>query len=152
MLTTRADLFDLAQRFIGVKEITGQKNNPLIVWMLQLSDPSVIDDETPWCGGFPNMIAWMARCARSKSNGARTWLKVGIPISLGNAEPGDIVVLMRGTGDQPGPEVIKAPGHVGFFAALHGPTVFVLGGNQKNEVNVSPFETKRVLGVRRLIT
>jgi len=151
MITTRADLFEQAQRFVGVKEITGVKHNPLIVWMLQLSDPSTIDDETPWCGGFPNMIAWLRDLPRSKSNAARSWLKVGLPIPIGNAEPGDIVVLKRGTGDQPGPEVIKAPGHVGFFAALQGPTVFVLGGNQKNEVNVSPFPTNRVLGVRRIV-
>lgn len=144
-------LFDLAQRFVGVKEITGARHNPLVVWMLQLSDPSTETDETPWCSAFVNMIAWLGRLPRSKSNAARSWLKVGLPVVIGNALPGDIVILTRGAGEQPGPEVLKAPGHVGFYAGREGTAILVLGGNQRNEVNVSQYAADRVLGVRRLL-
>ncbi len=61
------------------------------------------------------------------------------------------MILKRGGGKQPGPDVIKAPGHVGFFAGVEEKSVLVLGGNQSDEVNVSPFPVARVLGVRRLL-
>ena len=64
----------------------------------------------------------------------------------------DVVVLKRGTGNQPGPEVTSgAPGHVGFFAGLERDRVLVLGGNQSNGVCVQSFPVSDVLGVRRLI-
>ncbi|MDQ1255853.1 MAG: hypothetical protein QG656_447, partial [Candidatus Hydrogenedentes bacterium] len=62
----------------------------------------------------------------------------------------DVVVLKRGTGSQPGPEVIKAPGHVGFFSGREGNEVLMLGGNQSDSVNVTRYESSRILGIRRL--
>jgi hypothetical protein len=62
----------------------------------------------------------------------------------------DVVVLKRGSGNQPGPEVIKAPGHVGFFAGLNTTHVAMLGGNQSDSVNISFYDTDRILGIRRL--
>jgi len=135
-------LYELAQRFVGVKEITGANDNPLIVWMSQLSNPATADDETPWCSAFVNMCAWILRLPRSKSNAARSWLKVGIPIALPDAEVGDVVILSRGTS--------PTAGHVGFFAAHEGDSVLLLAGNQNNEVNISVFPIGRILGIRRL--
>jgi len=135
-------LYELAQRFVGVKEITGANDNPLIVWMSQLSNPATADDETPWCSAFVNMCAWILRLPRSKSNAARSWLKVGIPIVLPDAEIGDVVILSRGTS--------PTAGHVGFFAAHEGDSVLLLAGNQNNEVNISAFPIGRILGIRRL--
>mgnify|MGYP001610305888 FL=1 len=146
-------LFELGQRFIGAKEITGSKDNPLIVWMLQLSNPVVEDDETHWCSAYVNAMAWILRRPRSKSNTARSWLGVGLPIGLIEARAEwDIVILQRGSGIQPGPEVLHgAPGHVGLFAGLEGQEVLILGGNQANAVNISRYPISRVLGVRRLV-
>ena len=110
-------------------------------------------DEVPWCSGFVNYICWLLRLPRSKSLRARSWLTVGRAIRLDEAEPGDVIVLKRGGGDQPGPEVIEAPGHVGFFAGFDtvaAEWVQVLGGNQSDGVNVREYSTERLLGVRRL--
>ena len=63
---------------------------------------------------------------------------------------GDIVVLRRGTGPQPGPEDTTAPGHVGLFAGYEGGNVLVLGGNQGDEVNISRYDRGRILGIRRI--
>ena len=63
----------------------------------------------------------------------------------------DVVILRRGGGDQPGPEVLDAPGHVGFFAGHEDPNVLLLGGNQGDSVSVAPFAAARILGVRRLV-
>jgi uncharacterized protein (TIGR02594 family) len=129
--------------------------------MLRLDNTWVEGDEIPWCSALVNYVCWLLRLPRSKSLAARSWLGVGFPIALEEARPGyDIVVLKRGGKDQPGPEVMAAPGHVGLFAGVEHPArvfgdpdnrqVLVLGGNQADQVSVAPFHVERVLGVRRL--
>lgn len=99
-----------------------------------------------------NYIAWLLRLLRSKDLRARSWLKIGYAVDLGNAEAGfDVVVLKRGTGKQLGPEVIDAPGHVGLYAGKQGTKVLILGGNQGDAVNVSAYPAASVLGIRRLV-
>ena len=145
--------FDMAQRFVGTKEIGGDTDNPQILSFLKLDNSWPEHDEVPWCSGFVNYICWLLRLPRSKSLRARSWLTVGRAIRLDEAEPGDVIVLKRGGGDQPGPEVIEAPGHVGFFAGFDtvaAEWVQVLGGNQSDGVNVREYSTERLLGVRRL--
>lgn len=144
--------FELAQRFVGIKEVNGTASNPSILAMLQLDEKWPTDDEVAWCSAFTNWIAWLLRLPRSKSLAARSWLNVGLPVQLPEAAAGfDVVILKRGEGAQPGPEVIAAPGHVGFFAGLTTTTVLLLAGNQGNSVSVASFPRANVLGVRRLL-
>jgi uncharacterized protein (TIGR02594 family) len=145
--------FNLAQRFIGLKEIAGNMDNPQILSMLKLDGDWPEHDEVPWCSAFVNYICWLLRLPRSKSLMARSWLEVGKAVQLKDAEIGDIVVLKRGTGKQPGPEVTDAPGHVGFYAGLSDDEhlIEVLGGNQSDSVKVSRYHVDRLLGVRRLV-
>jgi uncharacterized protein (TIGR02594 family) len=142
--------FDLAQRFTGIREVGGAVDNPQIMAMLRLDMGWPEHDEVPWCSAFANYICWLLRLPRSKNLRARSWLTVGKGITLEQAEPGDIIVLKRGSGDQPGPEVIEAPGHVGFYAGRFGEFIEVLGGNQSDTVKVSRYPVKRLLGVRKL--
>jgi len=141
-------LFDLATRYVGIHELAGNADHPLIRWWLSLCGfPTDVHDEISWCSAFLNGMAWELRLPRSKSAAARSWLAVGQAIDLMEATVGfDIVVLKRGAGDQPGPEVIQAPGHVGLFAGRSS----LLAGNQGNAVSVAPFDPAKVLGVRRL--
>jgi uncharacterized protein (TIGR02594 family) len=126
-------------------------SNPLVLAMLQLDAKWPKGDDVPWCSAFTNWIAWHLRLPRSKSLAARSWLTVGLPVALDIAAPeNDVVILQRGSGQQPGPSVIKAPGHVGFFAGLEDKHVLLLGGNQSDAVTVDRFPVARVLGVRRL--
>ena len=143
--------YDAAQRYVGIKELAGGADHPLIQWWLSLCGfPSDVHDETPWCSAFVNGIAWQLRLPRSKSASARSWLLVGTPVDVRCASPGsDIVVLKRGDGQQ-GPEVLNAPGHVGFFAGFDGDGVLVLGGNQGDAVGLARFPAASILGVRRL--
>jgi uncharacterized protein (TIGR02594 family) len=141
--------YDLAERFVGMSEVPGSQSNPAILAMLKLDQNWPTDDETPWCSAFTNWIAWLLRLPRSKSLRARSWLGVGQPIPLANARPAfDVVILNRG-GPQD-PDVIDAPGHVGFFAGLDASRVYLLGGNQADRVSVAAFHVSSVLGVRRL--
>lgn len=143
--------FDIAQRFVGVKEVAGSVDNPQVMAFLRLDNTWPENDEVPWCSAFANYVAWLLRLPRSKNLRARSWLTVGQGVSLEEARPGfDIVILKRGSGEQPGPEVIEAPGHVGFYAGRVGSLIEVLGGNQGDTVNVSRYPVSRLLGVRRL--
>lgn len=140
-------LYDIAQRFVGVREIPGRADNPLILSMLKLDVDWPADDEVPWCSAFLNYCAWLLRLPRSKSLAARSWLAVGKPVPLVEAAMGfDVVVLWRGSEGGPG-------GHVGLFAGLGSKahTVMLLAGNQNAAVSLAPFTADRVLGVRRLI-
>ena len=143
--------FGLAERFIGVKEIFGVASNPMILSMLKLDEQWPTADEVPWCSAFVNYICWLLRLPRSKSLSARSWLRLGSSAFPGGGEVGfDVVILKCGKGDQPGPEVVKAPGHVGFFGGIEGNEILVLGGNQGDAVNVSRFDKDLVLGIRRI--
>ena len=151
---TEQSAFKLAERYVGIKELDGEANHPLVQWWNSLCGELALDmpDSIPWCSAFVNGICWELRLPRSKSLRARSWLLVGRVIDLQQqATVGyDVVILRRGTGTQPDATVINAPGHCGFFAGLQGNRVFVLGGNQANSVMVSPYPTQEVLGVRRL--
>lgn len=146
--------YELAQRFVGMTEVAGKVSNPQILAMLQLDQSWPEQDEIPWCSAFINYITWLLRLPRSKDLRARSWLDVGIfiPVELiERAEIGfDVVILKRGGLVEPGPEVINAPGHVGFFAGVEGPQVLILGGNQTDSVNISRFPIQNILGIRRL--
>ncbi len=143
--------YDLALRFVGIREVSGSSANPQILAMLRLDQEWPEDDVVPWCSAFTNYIAWLLRLPRSKSLRARSWLLVGRPVDPDEAEVGfDVVVMTRGGAGQPGPDVIDAPGHVGFFAGTEGTKVLVLGGNQNDSVSVERYAKSRILGMRRL--
>lgn len=144
--------FDIAQVFTGEKEMAGGLDNPLILAMLKTDNNWPQDDEVPWCSAFVNFVCKLLRLPRSKSLRARSWLEIGKGVPLNEAKAGfDVVILSRGKGEQPGPEVIDAPGHVGFYAGQFGDFIEILGGNQSDSVKVSRYPASRLLGVRRLI-
>jgi uncharacterized protein (TIGR02594 family) len=141
--------FELAQRFTGIQEIGGSVDNPQLMAMLKLDNNWPDHDEVPWCSAFVNYICWLLRLPRSKDLRARSWLEVGKSVDLNFASVGfDIVILKRGTDD--GPDVINAPGHVGFYAGHDDRWIEVLGGNQSDTVKVSKYAIDRLLSVRSL--
>ena len=143
--------YELAQRFVGIEEVPGATSNPQVLAMLRLDAAWPEGDHVPWCSAFTNYIAWLLRLPRSKSLRARSWLNVGEVVRLEEAAAGfDVVIFKRGSGQQPGPEVIEAPGHVGFYAGLDDKNILVLGGNQSDTVGIAPYPKAKLLGVRRL--
>ena len=144
--------YKIASRFLGMKEVPGTASNPQILAMLQLDGKWPQDDAVPWCSAFVNFICWLLGLPRSKSLRARSWLLVGEPVaSIEKAKQGDIVILKRGSGYQPGPDVIEAPGHVGFFSSHESGDVFsLLGGNQSDSISIARYNTSRILGIRRV--
>lgn len=137
-------VFQLAQRYVGVRELSGAQHHPLVSWWLSLCGFAMdAPDEIAWCSAFLNGVAWELRLPRSKSAAARSWLSVGVPVNIADARAeSDVVILSRGTN--------PAQGHVGFYAGWEGGQVLVLGGNQQNTVSIEAFDATRILGIRRL--
>lgn len=141
--------FQVAQTFVGIKELNGDANNPLIVAMIQTCQPDASNDEIPWCSAFINFISKMLKLPRSHSLAAKSNLAIGTVINLDEATAdADIVILNRTEN--------PALGHVGFFAGKENGSdgfqyIYILGGNQSNSVSIQRFRADKVAGVRRLI-
>jgi uncharacterized protein (TIGR02594 family) len=134
---------------LRVQEYPGERHNERVVFYHSFTTLRATDDETPWCSAF--ICCCIETCGlgleSTKSARARSHLAWGVPMTY--PALGCIVVMSRGGGTQPGPEVLDAKGHVGFFAGFeqHG-KVLVRGGNQSNRVCTKAYEPSRVLGYR----
>lgn len=133
-----------ASSFIGLQEIKGSEDNSTIISMFaDIGHSWVKDDETAWCSCFINYIAKQCGAEMSGKLNARSWLKVGKEIQY--PLPGDVVILWRESKD-------SWKGHVGIFNGYNkAGNIFVLGGNQGNEVNTTLYNSERLLGFRRLL-
>ena len=142
--------YQVAHRFIGIEELPGSNMaNPMIMAFLQLDADWPHDDAVPWCSGFVNWCFWFAQRPRTQSLRARSWLLLGDHIpSIEDARLGDVVILNR-NGPQD-PDIIEAPGHVGFYEKHDDTFVHLLGGNQSNTVKVSAYDRTHLLGIRRI--
>lgn len=123
----------------GVEEIVGPNaHNPRIIEYHSATSLGATDDETPWCSSFVNWCMMKANLPRTDSAMARSWLRWGV--DLDEPRRGCVVVFSR----PPSP----TSGHVAFYINLDGGRVYVLGGNQSNQVNITGYPFSRVLGYR----
>ena len=126
----------------GVAEIAGDVDNRKIVnYFKDIGHSWVKDDETAWCSAFVNWVALKEGYERSGKLNARSWLSVGQSVEV--PEIGDIVVLWRSSKS-------SWMGHVGFFINQNDDYIYILGGNQNNQVNISKYPKERLLEFRRL--
>lgn len=127
----------------GVKGVTGVIHNPEVMKYFKETGHSwVKDDETAWCAAFMNWCLVKAGYPQTGSLAARSFMQYGEP----TAKPllGDIVVLWRISPNSP-------YGHVGFYVTENKDYIFILGGNQTNQVNVRYFPKSQLLGYRRIV-
>ena len=125
----------------GIKEISGNVHNPVIVnYAKEIGMSWVATDEVPWCSIFMNWCAFKAGYIRSNKADARSWLRVGEETT--EPEVGDVVVFKRGTS--------AWEGHVGLFISEEDGYVNVLGGNQSDSVKIAKYSKGNLLGYRRL--
>ena len=136
-------LLEIALSQYGQKEIEGNEDNRTILQYAAESGHSwVSHDETPWCSIFLDWCAMKAGVERTHAANAISWLKVGKVTT--DPKTGNIVVLKRGNDPK--------AGHVGIFIAKEftanqKPTgyIYILGGNQSNQVKISTFNESDVL-------
>ena len=127
----------------GTKEYAGDADNPDVLKYLESVDTLSIsaqrNDETPWCSAFANWCMEQADLKGTENAAARSWLNWGKEIS--DPEPGCVTVLWRGAPD-------GWKGHVGFFVKKTGQHIYLLGGNQNDQVNIKRYGLNRLLGYR----
>ena len=126
-----------ARAKIGLREIKGAQNEPLILQMWKLIKRGGIkNDEVPWCAAFVGACLEEAGIVSSRFESALSYKSWGMRID----KPiyGCIVVFERAGG-----------GHVGFVvgedSAGH---LMVLGGNQSDMVSIRAFDKSRVVAYR----
>lgn len=128
---------DEARKYIGVKEIPGEKSEPLILkWWKAIKRAGIQNDEVPWCAAFVGGCLEAVGIVSSRYESAKSYLSWGVPLSA--PVYGCIVVFNRDGG-----------GHVGFVVGQDkAGRLLVLGGNQGNAVSIAPFDRSRVAGYR----
>lgn len=133
----------IAHNEIGIKEYAGDDDNPDVVKYLKSVDTlkphAQENDETPWCSAFVNWCMEVSGLCGTESAMARSWLWWGKRIP--EPRKGCVTILWRES-----PWCKK--GHVGFFVKQTSTHVFLLGGNQSDQVNIRKFPKTRVLGYR----
>lgn len=136
------NLINIALAEYGIKEIPGSNHNPRILeYFKEIGRAWVSDDETAWCSAFANYVAKTAGFEFSGELNARSWIDCGCETN--KPEIGDVVVFWRED-----PRSWK--GHVAFFIRETKDLVYVLGGNQSNQVCIKAYPKARLLQYRRL--
>lgn len=130
---------------IGIKEVKGQEDNPEILkYFNSLGyNGEQLKDETSWCAAFANWVLKTAKKPHTRKLNARSFLMVGDEVKTDCVQQGDIVVFWRES-------VSSWKGHVGFYITERNGYIYVLGGNQSNQVKISAYPKNRLLGYRRV--
>lgn len=133
--------FEKALTLYGIKEIEGKEDNPAIIAMFDhLGYPgSALKDETSWCAAFANYCLDTTGYLGTGLLTARSFLS--LPGITSSPSVGDIVIFWR---ESPG----SWKGHVGFYINETGNYINCLGGNQTDQVKISPYPKSRLLGYR----
>ena len=130
---------NLAQEELGIRRYPKGSTNPRITQYHENTNIQGYDDKVAWCSSFLNWVFTKSGHTGTGSALARSWLDWGKPIS----EPkiGCVVILEREnpTGWQ---------GHVGLFLSIKGDHIYLLGGNQLDEVREHHYPISSILGYR----
>jgi TIGR02594 family protein len=137
------NVLDIALEEYGVEEGGNTSNARILQYFKEIGHAWITTDQTAWCSLYANWVALKAGCHRSGKLTARSWLAVGKKVRT--PEKGDIVVFWR-------EKRSSWKGHVGFFIGFSGDKkyIYVLGGNQNNQVCIKPYPTARLLGFRSI--
>lgn len=121
---------------LGISEIYGKRNNPRIVAYHATTTLGASADEVPWCSSFVNWCMERAGVKGTDSAAARSWDSWGLPSV---SQVGCVVTFPRTGG---------SGRHVAFVAGYHGNTLFHLGGNQSDRVNVGRADESTATAMR----
>lgn len=138
-LSAAAPWMTVAQAEIGVCQFPAGRSNPRITEYHEDTNIQGYDDKASWCSSFVNWCLARVGIAGTGSALARSWLEWGEPLQ--QPVPGCIVVLYR---DDPN----SWKGHVGFFLRADEEHVYLLGGNQLEQVREHFYPRASVLAYR----
>ena len=133
-------LAKVAFSVFGVKETGG--NNIILDFYKKAGFNNIHTDKVAWCMAYFNWCLYKVGMEGSGTLVAKDGLKLGTEVSKPKFL--DAVIL-----DSSLPNAEPWQGHIGWFIRSERNTVWVLGGNQGDEVNISPFPKSKVVGYRR---
>lgn len=126
----------------GLKEVAGEKDNPVIMKMYkEIGQSWVLHDEVAWCAAAHSWLHQQMGYPCTKSLAARSWEKFGTELLA--PEFGCTVVFWRIS-------PTSGNGHVGFFIRQDGDFIWVLGGNQGDQYNISKYSKDNLLSYRKI--
>lgn len=137
------DWLRLAFEERGTSEVKGPEHNPRVLEYHRYTTLSATTDEVPWCSSFMCWLFEEGKITSTNSAAAQSWLRWGVEID--KPKRGCIVVFERYDADG---MLLHGRGHVGLWVGESNGITFVLGGNQRDAVNVSGYRTETVLGYR----
>jgi uncharacterized protein (TIGR02594 family) len=127
----------LREMATGVAEFPDPEENPRIVEYLKscgITGPveGRTGDEIPWCSSFVNWCMREAGIRGTNDARAISWKEWGQTLDEDELRYGCIVVF---------------PHHVGFyFGDYNEDKISLLGGNQSDEINISPYPKQDIVG------
>lgn len=125
----------VAEGEIGIKEVPGVGNNKRILEYHSVTGLAASQDSVPWCASFVSWCLEVSGIKSTKSARAKSYLEFGVKLT--EPRKGCICVFNRNGG-----------GHVGFYMGENDVSIFVLGGNQRNAVNIAPYSKADFLEYR----
>lgn len=133
---------EVALNEYGIYEWAGKENNPRILqYFKDIGQKWVKEDATAWCAAFVNWCLVKAGRPQTGALNARSFMSYGE--STKTPELGDIVVLWRENKD-------GTLGHVGFYINETKSNIYILGGNQRDQVNILKFSKEYLLDYRKI--
>lgn len=136
------EIMKKAFSFLGVAEVKGKESNQQIINMFKSAGFSGLDDEVPWCAAYVTHVLKECHYDYLKTLRARDYHQYGAV--AGNPKLGNIVALWRESED-------GWKGHVGFLLHMDVDMVWILGGNQSNQVTTKIYHRSRVLSFRQAV-
>lgn len=137
--TTKPAWMPVAIAERGVGRFPAGETNPRIVEYNNHTNLIGYDDKISWCSSFVNWCLSNAGFRGTQSALARSWLDWGIVLE--SPIYGCVTVLTR---DDP----TSWKGHVGFYLRHDDEFIYLLGGNQLDEVRELAYPVASVLGYR----
>lgn len=131
-----------AFEYLGISEIAGDKSNLVIDGMFKAVGFAGFTDDIAWCTAYVGAVLKSLGLDYLKSLHARDYADYGC--ATGEPIPGSVVVLWRDSED-------SQNGHIGFFIAMDADNVWILGGNQNNQVTIQKYSRKRVISFRQAL-
>lgn len=130
-----------ARTQIGVQEIVGPQHNQAVIdyWKSGRIPLDVRNDETAWCAALVCAAIELAGYRSTRSGRARSYLEDRKNMIDCDERIGAIAVFSSPAG--------AAFGHVGLIESVGDTAIYVVGGNQGNQVSVAPFKRSRLLRV-----
>lgn len=132
-------------------EVAGLAANPRIIEYFRIGTPGFDPwpgggDETDWCAAFVNYCLVRAGFRGTGHPGARSFSWKSFGVAVDAPLRGAVAVLRKKSAARTIKDSvwISGPGHVGFVHSWTSAAVVLLGGNQRDAVNLSTYPLKDV--------